>query len=286
MNFKLMETIKLLASHRLYVIYALAYGLSTLILPYGVQFLVNNLALSGIWLNLLTFIILIGFGLVISQIVKHSQVVIGEWLQREIFVLKINEWKNFKSTGYEHYYFEVPNLLKAFAKSYTHFIELGLIISFGFMAIILFHPAFIILALVIVLTIYNIFRSSRPAINSSIKESDEKYKMYNQLVSEQGIRDEAVDSYLFARDKHFSFIRINSAKISTLNVVSQIALLSIGSYLVKQNELSIGQLVSSEIIVSGILISLSKLPMSLEAIYDYETSEYKISKALKGSTHE
>ncbi len=276
----LQQIIKLLSSHKSYVYYSLAYGLSTLVVPLGVQFLVNNLALSGLWLNISAFIVFIVIGLVVTQVIKHSQLIIGESLQREIFCIEINLWKKSSLPKYSHYYFEIHNLLKAFAKSYSTIIELTLVVVFGLSTIILFHPGFLPIAFLIIITVVQIYRSSAPALTSSLKESDEKYKLYDLIKSGTTIEESNVISYLEARDNHFSFIRRNSFKMSALMVVVQAILLTLGCYLIKINQLSVGQLVSAEIIISGIFIPLSKLPLTLEAIYDYETSKYKISKAI------
>ncbi len=278
----LLEIIRLLSSHKPYVYYSLAYGLSTLIVPLGVQFLVNNLALSGLWLNISAFIIFIVIGLILSQIIKHSQLIIAESLQREIFCIEIEQWRNFNRKDYSHYYFEVLNLLKSFSKSYSNLIELGLVMVFGLATIVMFHPMFLPIAIIIVLMILQIYKSSSSALVSSIKESDEKYKIYDIIHSERQIQEHDLQSFLEARDGHFRFIRKNSFKISALVVIIQAFLLSVGCYLIKINQLSVGQLVSAEIIISGIFIPLSKLPLTLEAVYDYETSKYKIKKAMEG----
>lgn len=278
----LFETILLLKYNKSYIYYSLAYGLSTLIIPLGVQFLVNNLALSGLWLNISAFIIFIVVGLIISQIIKHSQMIIVESLQREIFSLEIDQWKNFKDPDYSHYYFEVLNLLKSFSKSYTNIIELSLVMIFGFSTIVMFHPLFLPIVFLIVLTVFQIYKSSSSSLAFSIKESNEKYKLYDLIHSESQIQEVDLTSYLEARDDHFSFVRKNSFKISALLVIVQAILLSVGCYLIKINQLSVGQLVSAEIIISGVFIPLSKLPLTLDAIYDYETSKYKIMKAMRG----
>lgn len=283
---QLIETIKLLTFHKTYVYYSLAYGLSTLIVPLGVQFLVNSLALSRIWLNTTVFIALIIVGLILAQTIKHSQLVIVESLQREIFCIEVNKWKNFKSKGYSHYYFEILDLLKSFSKSYSNIIELALVIVFGLTTIILFHPTFLILAAVIILTIYHIYSTSYSALDSSIKESDEKYKIFDKIHAGERVEDQNIIDFMTARDKHFKFIRKNSFKIGALAVVSQAILLAFGSYLIKNNELSVGQLVSAEIIISGIFMPLSRLPFTLEAVYDYETSKYKIAQAFVGKSYE
>ncbi len=264
----------------------MSYGLSSLILPLGIQFLVNNLALSGIWFNTISFLFIIGLGLTFSQVVKHSQVILIEALQREVFVREMERWKDKKEHSLAHIYFEVPGLLKSFSKAYSHLIELLLLGVFGFAAIILFHPAFILLPLIIVLTKFQLFKNFEPAIESSILESDKKYEIYDVISSGGKVTDDDIDLYLAARDEHFNFTKKNSIHVSTLAVICQILLLGTGSYLIQIEQLSVGQLVSAEIIISGIFISLLKLPQTLEDIFDYETSQYKISKALIGKEND
>lgn len=276
----LLQIIRHLKWHRAYIYYSLAYGLSTLIVPLGVQFLVNNLALSGLWVNISAFIVIIIIGLCVSQVIKHSQLIIVESLQREIFCLEMQAWKQFNQKDYSHYYFEVLNLLKSFSKSYSNLIELGLVIVFGLSTIVMFHPMFLPIAIIIVLTIYQIYKTSSPALISSIKESDEKYNLFDVIHSDKDVQDSDLHSFLEARDHHFCFVRKNSFKISALIVVVQALLLSVGCYLITINQLSVGQLVSAEIIISGIITPLSKLPLTLEAVYDYETSKYKINDAM------
>lgn len=282
---QLTEIIKLLSSHKIYIYYSLAYGLSTLIVPLGVQFLVNNLALSGIWLNTTAFIVFIVVGLVLAQTIKHSQLIIVESLQREIFCIEIETWKKSKMKEYSHYYFEVLNLLKSFSKSYSNIIELALVMFFGLSTIIFFHPMFLPLAIFILATVYHVYSTSSSALISSIKESDEKYNLYDKVNAEEEIKDTDVRDFLRARDNHFNFVRKNSFKIAALVVITQVILLSLGCYLIKISQLSVGQLVSAEIILAGIFVPLSKLPLTLEAVYDYETSKYKISKAFLGHSH-
>lgn len=276
----LKEIIRILASHKTYIYYSLGYGFSTLIVPLGVQFLVNNLALSGIWLNTTVFIFFIIVGLILAQAIKHSQLVLVESLQREMFCHEMKGWRNFKHAEYSHYYFEVLNLLKSFSKSYSNIIELCLVMFFGLLTIVIFHPAFLPIAMIIIITIYHIYTSSAPALHSSIKESDEKYNIFDKIHNSETVEDVDIRSFLSARDNHFKFVRKNSFKIATLIVIVQALLLTLGCYLISINELSIGQLVSAEIIISGIFIPLTKLPLTLEAIYDYETSKFKISKAM------
>ena len=231
----LLEIIKSLRFHKPYVYYSMAYGLSTLIVPLGVQFLVNNLALSGLWLNISAFIIFIIVGLVISQMIKHSQLILVESLQREIFCIEIEQWRRFNRKEYSHFCFEVFDLLKSFSKSYSNLIELGLVIVFGLSTIVMFHPIFLSIVIIILFTIMQIYKSSPVALSTAFKESDQKYKVFDIVNSDKSIEETDLRNFLEARNAHFNVVQRNSFKISACIVISQAILLALGSYLITIN---------------------------------------------------
>ena len=278
----LLATLEKLFSHKTYIIYSLAYGLSTLIVPLGIQFLVNKLALSGLWSNIIIFILLIMFGLVFSQVIKHTQLILMESLKREIFCIEIERWRHFTTKNYSHYFFEIFNLIKSFSICYSNLIEILLALVFGLTAIIFFHPLFLVVAIVILLILFSIYKSSISELSYAKKESDQKYHFYDLISSPIKLTDDDIRSFLQVRDNHFKFIRFNSFKIGAMNVIVQSILLLSGCYLITINQLSVGQLVSAEIILSGILNTLSKLPKTIETANFYEVSRLKIDHALRG----
>jgi hypothetical protein len=280
------RSIRRLKFHKTYIFYSFAYGLSTLIIPLSSQFLVNNLALAGIWANTISFLTIIGVILGLAQIFKHTQVILVEYLQREIVVYEMMKWRNLKDSGHSHYYFEIFNLLKSFSKSYANIIDMGLVTVFGMSTIVIFHPAFLVLPIVTGITMYFIRRVFHPAYKTSIDESNVKYEIYDQLTQGVSPNHQTIYNYLGVRDHHFKFIRGISFKMTILYAFSLFYVLAIGAYLIEQDQLSVGQLVAAELIVSGIMQSLMKLPNSLEALYDYETSHFKIEKALRGTVED
>ncbi len=272
-------TVKHLHTSRKYIIYSALYGITTLIVPLAVQFLVNNLALSGLWLNIFGFLFIIAGGLTLSQVLKYCQFVLNEYLQRELFFYEVKRWKKSLDDAKRMYYVEIFFAMKSYSKSFTTFVDIVLTATFGLLTIVTFHPAFLILPLLVGATLYQIHQSTLPAIESSIQESDEKYHLYKMAFKDETPENTDINAFLKARDGHFNFVKRNTVKISILFGVCQLALLGAGTYMVQSDQLSIGQLVSAEIIFSGIMVSLSKLPSALEGFYDYETSIYKLMKA-------
>lgn len=276
---------KKLTLSRKYIFYAIIYGLSSLIIPLTTQYLVNNLALSGILSNTLTFLVLLSAALILSQVFKYSQVILNEYMQREIFFHEIKSWGKEGQNKQSPYFFEIFNMMKAFASSFSHLVELALLLVFGLLLILVFHPLFIVLLFILVASVWWIFASWNEAVDTSLKESEQKYILFKQKASGETLSESNIEDYLVERHHHFQYIKRNKFNVSVTFIVSQLFLIGIGIYLIEKNQLSVGQLVSAEIVLSGILSSLSKLPKTIESLYDYETSRVKIKGALEGAYH-
>lgn len=279
------QTIKRLRLSRKYFLFSILYGVTTLIVPLAVQFLVNNLALSGLWLNIVSFLAIIAVGLFLSLTLHYCQIILNEFIQRELFSIESEKWKQHIPESKRKYYVEVFFALKSYSKAFTIIVDISLTAIFGLLMMIIFHPAFLIIAILIGATLYQIRQSTRPAVETSIKESNKKHDLFQLVISDKDVSSEDLNGYLQARDDHFWFIKKNTIKIALLFIITQLLLLGGGTFLIEINQLSIGQLVAAEIIFSGIMVSLNKLPTALEGIYDYETSIYKLMKA-RGEIHE
>jgi putative ABC transport system ATP-binding protein len=265
-----------------YLFLSVVYGLSTLVIPFGVQMLVNNLALTGLWVSTFSFLMLIGGALAVTLIVKYGQVILVEFLQRHILNTELKNW--FDDTD-EHqfktpYYFEMYSMLKSFASITAEGIDLLLTCFFGVLALTFIHPAFFVLSLVFLLLTYVIRMQGRGAIATSIEESNRKYYLFHSLYEKDfGPYADKALGYFDARNNHFGYIRRQAITVFFTYFILHIMLLAWGIHLIQINQLSLGQLVSAEIILSGMLTNYAKLPKLLESFYDFETSCYKLDYA-------
>lgn len=275
------QYLRRLKYNKTYIGYALAVGLTSLVIPLGTQFLVNNLALAGIWANTLSFLVIIGIILAMSQIFRHTMVILLESLQREIFTGELNRWRDLAFTKNSPYYFEINNMLKAFSKTYVDLIDLVLVSIFGMTVIVTFHPIFLIIVIFLALLGYYVKKKFHQAYETSIAESNVKYDIYFAIADGLAPTTPMTFEYLKQRDNHFKYIRRISFWLSVIHAGSMFFILAVGSWLIEIDQLSVGQLVASELIITGIMTSAQKLPNALEALYDFETSHYKINKALR-----
>jgi len=130
------------------------------------------------------------------------------------------------------------------------------------------------------------------AVTTAVKESKAKYALVGWL--EEIARnmttfrgeDEAqfaaercdalVQEYLGYRAKHFRILLRQFAGSLLLQACSSAALLGIGGMLVIQRQLTLGQLVAAELVVTAVLAGISKLAKHLETFYDLLASLDKL----------
>lgn len=88
--------------------------------------------------------------------------------------------------------------------------------------------------------------------------------------------DRLVLDYLKARKSHFRVLLFQYGAIVIFKAIITGGVLIIGSFLVFEQKISLGQFVASEIIIILILNSIEKMMKSIETIYDVLTSLEKI----------
>jgi ABC-type bacteriocin/lantibiotic exporter with double-glycine peptidase domain len=86
--------------------------------------------------------------------------------------------------------------------------------------------------------------------------------------------------WLNAREGHFRKIFSQTLGTLALQVLASGVLLGFGGWLVIRKELSLGQLVAAELIVTGVLYSISKMGKQFEAFYDVVAGLNKIEGIL------
>jgi ABC-type bacteriocin/lantibiotic exporter with double-glycine peptidase domain len=129
-----------------------------------------------------------------------------------------------------------------------------------------------------------VFILGRGAISSSLAESRSKYAAVGWLeevaryprlfkgpsgLALAGAKtDTLARDYLEARAWHFRVLMRQIAGLLTLEVLATASLLIVGGGLVLSQQLTLGQLVASELIVGTVVASVSKLGKQFEAWYD------------------
>ncbi len=288
-------------------VYAIFNGLVNLSLPIGIQSIINLIQggqMSTSWIVLVVFVIL---GITITGILQISQLRITEHLQQKIFTRAAFEFAyripRIKLEALYHYYapelmnrfFDVVSVQKGLSKVLIDFSTAGIQVIFGLVLLSLYHPFFIVFSLTLVIMVYFIFRlTAKRGLDTSLDESKNKYNVAHWLQELARTRitfmlagptqlplnriNDKVDKYIDARENHFKVLVQQYALMIVFKVTVAAGLLVIGSLLVIEQQMNIGQFVAAEIIILLVVNSVEKLILSIESIYDVLTSLEKIGQ--------
>ncbi len=286
---------------RTLLLFSIFSALLYLAVPLAVDAIVSNLAFGGQsrpYIQALVVVSLALFGcLGLQAVVTAFQYYVSDVIQRRIFVRTAADlaYRLPRVKAQVHDEVHAPEMVNRFLdvvtaqKSTAMLLLDGVNLVFGgligMLLLSLYHPLLLLFAAVLLsLIILSLWLLGRGAVATSIEESRMKYDLVNwfeevahfpflfkgpggsRMAHERA--NELSTGYVMARSRHFRVLMRQIAGLLTLQVVASAALLVVGGYLVISQQITLGQLVASEIIMSGIVTSLSKLGKQLEAWYD------------------
>lgn len=289
--------------------YAVVGGLVGLILPLGIQSLINFLQMGQYTASGFVLIFLIIFAVFASGVLQIIQLWIMELIQQRIFArasfdfigkvtaLKSKIIKQQYPPELMNRFFDIVAIQKSLSSILIDFSASAIQIIFGLTLLALYHPVFIAFSLVLALVIYLMIKyTGNKGLESSLKESKYKYNIVSWLQQVASARetfrlqtsknlpvqkmDEYVSHYLTARKKHFRILITQYMYFLGFSVLITGGLLIAGYFLLMSKSITLGQLVASEIIILLIVNSIEKLIHKIESIYDILTSVEKVSQVL------
>lgn len=302
---------RLLQSHKKEIghilIYGVIAGLISLSLPLGVQSIIGYVSGGQIVTSVVVLIVFIVVGLLISGSMQYMQLYISEHIQQKIFVHRtfgiaekiprVNVEALYGKNPREimNRFFEIVTLQKGTSVLLLELSAAGLQILFGILLISFYHPVFIFPGLILVILLVIVLRLTGPqGLETSLAESKYKYKVARWLEEMAGSlrsfkltdsrtfvsdkTDDYVSGYLLARKKHFKLLSMQYLSFVLFKTLITGGLLSVGSYLIINNEISLGQFVAAEIIIILVMGAVEKLILKLDTIYDLLTGIEKLSQ--------
>jgi ABC-type bacteriocin/lantibiotic exporter with double-glycine peptidase domain len=286
-------------------LYAIFSGLITLTLPLGIQAILGLIAGGNISSSWILLACVVTAGTALTGILKIMQMSVTETIQRRIFTRSAFDIAyrlpriKFEAV-YKEYapelvnrFFDTLTIQKGLPKILMDFSTAVLQIFFGLMLMAFYHPLFIALGLLLIVVIAVVFRlTGRKGLETSLKESKYKYEVaywLEELARTMGTfklagssdlplqrTDNLVSGYLDARKSHFRVLVTQYSAIVAFKVAVTALLLVIGSLLVINNQINLGQFVAAEIVVILILASVEKIILTAEVIYDVLTALEKL----------
>lgn len=289
------------------LIYAAAAGLFSLATPIAVQSLVGSVAFGTLLQPLVVLSVLLLLALSFQAGLRALQTSVVETLQLRVFArLSLDlAWRlprvrpEAEGFGPEsaNRFFEIVTIQKATATLLTDGVATVLQIAIGMGVLAFYHPTLFAFDLALmVLVALVVFAPFGNGLKTSIAESYAKYDVaeWLQQLARPGnafrgtsgaalARDRAdalTRRYLAARRAHFRVLFGQTVGAVSLQVGASAALLGLGGWLVLQRELTLGQLVAAELIVTTVTSSVAKLGKLLDNTYDLLTAFDKVGHVL------
>ncbi len=287
------------------IIFSLAIGILSLAVPVATQAVVNTVAFGTLLQPLLILSLLVLGLLIISAILQTVRFHVVELLQRRVLVRLSSESVHRLlhcradalrlQNGPEvvNRFLDIVTVQKASATLLVDGLSIFTQTIAGMALLGIYHPwllAFDLVLLVALLVV--IFPLGLGAVYTSVKESKAKYALVGWLEEiarntttfrateparfASGRCDELVQEYLNYRSQHFRILLRQFSGSLLLQAVASATLLGVGGMLVIERQLTLGQLVAAELIVSAVLVGIAKLSKHLETFYDLLASLDKL----------
>lgn len=292
---------KLLAPERPFITIALIYGIGVSILslatPISVQMLINSVANTALVTPLVTLASALLILLLIAVLLSALRVHVMEMFIRRFYARLVAEITTravhacdpfFQDANREdlfNRYFDVVTVQKAVPSLLVGAFTIILQSAVGFAVTSFYHPFFLAFnGLVIFFAFMILLIWTRGAIRSGIALSHAKYEaahwlenvaISNGFYKSQKHVDYAMErservtaNYMKQRKRHFFYSFSQTVSFLLLYALSSAGLLALGGWLVIEQELSIGQLVAAELILSAAFFGLGQLGAYLDTTYD------------------
>lgn len=285
--------------------YATLVGLFSLTLPLGVQAIIG-LVSGGLFLQ--PVVLLIAFvvaGTLATGVLQVLQLAAVESIQQRLFArialefsVRVPRVSVERALGEDlpermNRFFEVLTIQKTLGKLLTDTTTALLQVVFGLLLLTFYHPYFTLFGLALVATLAVIVRITGPrGLETSLMESAYKYRAVHWL--EEVARavhtfkaagrgtlalermDAHVSGYLRYRQRHFRVLVTQALAAIGFKTLVTGALLVLGSVLVVQRQITLGQFVAAELVIVTVLAGIEKLVGSLAEVYDALTAVYKL----------
>lgn len=287
--------------------YAILGGLIQLTLPVGVQTIIGFIQGAMMSTSLQLLIILVVGGVLVAGLMQVNQMKIIEKIQQKIFVRftyqiadRIPRFDLRKTDGYYlpelvNRFFDITALQKSLSKLLLDIPAATIQILFGLILLSFYHPLFILFSvlLVAVLSVILYYTGNR-GLQTSLAESRYKYavaawleemaRTIKSLKFSKGIPfhmqkvDGRMVNYLENRTAHFRILVFQYRMLVVFKTLITAAMLIMGSVLLINQQLNIGQFIAAEIVIITVINSVEKLISNLDSVYDVLTSIDKIGK--------
>lgn len=278
------------------LLYAVAVGVFSLIIPLTVQELVNTFAFSVSPVMVATLVGIMAMMLLVVGIFRVLQFYATDILERRVFVrvaLALAQvLPRFKEATFQtdsiSRFFETVFLQRALSSlvvDATNVLVGGLI---GMTLLAFYHPYFIIFNFALLGSVVLIGLLGKGGLRTTLHMSEAKYDAFHwfQEVADNLLHFKATNcsnlilektdalamEYVKARQSRFKVLLRQFIGSLTLQVMLHTGLLGTAGWLLSKGELTLGQLVAAEVIVASLLLNLDSVVKRAYVVYYFFTA--------------
>ncbi|MFO0690850.1 MAG: ABC transporter ATP-binding protein [Myxococcota bacterium] len=291
------------------VAYAAAIGGVSLATPIAVQQLVNSIAFGGLVQPVVVLALLLLLALAVSAVLSVIQSWVTELIQQRIFVRVVidvaERIPRVQAKAFDRHHgpelvnrvFDVVTVQKSLSMLLLEGTSVVLQTGVGLVILSFYHPLMLGFSLLLVAGIFVVVVVlGREAVPTAIAESKAKYDVVGWLqeLSRHPATfrdadqrrfarlhaDTLATAWVGARASHFRIVLRQHAGTLVLQGLASSSLLALGGMLVVQGQLTLGQLVASELIITLIVSTVAKFGKQLEKYYDLLAAMDKLSVLL------
>jgi ABC-type bacteriocin/lantibiotic exporter with double-glycine peptidase domain len=288
-------------------VYGVGISLLSLATPISVQMLINTIANTALTAPLVLLALTLFGLLLISSLIYALRVHLMEVFARRFYARMVAEislisvyaqnpfFGDLKASPLFNRYFDVVYVQTAIPILFIGGFTTLLQIAVGFVLVSLYHPYFLGFTLVMIALIWVIWLAwGARALRTGIDLSHAKHKTAGWLQSIGGSNgffksqrriDYALDKtdgytrdYILHRRRHFRHLFSQTIAFLFLYAAASAALLGLGGWLVIQNQLTLGQLVAAELVLSAAFVGIAQLGSYLGYFYDLFAAVEEISQ--------
>ncbi|WP_324076497.1 MAG: ABC transporter transmembrane domain-containing protein [Erythrobacter sp.] len=279
------------------VVYGVGISLLSLATPISVQMLINTVANTALPALLVVLSITLFVLLLFSSLLYALRVHLMELFARRFYARMVSEisliaiyaqnpfFTDTSRGALFNRYFDVLSIMSRMPILVLDGFSILLGITVGFVLVSLYHPLFLLFTLVMVALIWTIWlvwgsRAIRAAMDVShakhgtamwlqqIGESNGFFKSQQRVDYAIAQTDKATHAYLNARKRYFRKHFSQTVSFLFLYASASAVLLGLGGWLVIQAELTLGQLVAAELVLSAAFFGVAQLGNYLQYFYE------------------
>lgn len=303
---RLIQLLKAEKKHISYIyIYAILVGFLSLTLPLGVQSIIGMVSGGLVLRPVILLSILVVIGTFMAGMLQIMQMSIVEAVQQRIFTrtaidfaqripkIKLEVILNKYAPELINRFFDVLTVQKGMSKLLTDFVTSLLQILFGLLLLSFYHPFFVFFSILLLLILFLIFYfTGKRGLVTSLHESKYKYKIAHWLselarnfttfklaghIQMPLAKVEALlTGYLNKRASHFKVLIGQYSSIVFFKTFVTGGVLILGSTLVVERQITVGQFVASEIVIITVIAAVEKMILQLDNVYDILTAVEKL----------